>query len=103
MSVSNEQIFADTMCGVYCDDCDLALSKPDEWNCPKGEAKIFDYANALHDSRELIDTQEAIIKEMRAEIIALAGTYRDGFIEEYCSAILEKTKDYEQNASLKSI
>lgn len=101
--VTNEQIFADTMCGMYCNDCDLALSKPDAWNCPKGNAKVFDYAHDLHDARELIDKQTEMIKEMREEIgsvVAQESTtatkgelvYISNFTE--MRDILEKTKDY---------
>ena len=52
------------------------------------------YAADLLDARDLIDKQEAIIKEMREEIGQLALTYAGGGVESVCNNILEQTKDY---------
>jgi hypothetical protein len=87
MSVSNEQALSDKSCGLYCPDCELALSQPENWHCPHGETHVSKYAADLLEARELMN-------KVREEIGQLGLTYKGGGVEAVCNNILEQTKDY---------
>jgi len=79
MKVSNAQAMSDKTCGLYCSDCDLALSKPENWHCPHGETHVSKYAADLLEARDLLKKAIDLL--------------------EYCSEdpvndFLEKTKEY---------
>ena len=89
MRVTNTQVKADAICELYCPDCELAMSNPEEWHCPHGGKQVRAYALDLLESRE-------IIKEMREVIEAYAHgmKYDMNAIRVKADALLEKSKEF---------
>jgi hypothetical protein len=86
MRVTNEQAKADTICELYCPDCELANKMPENWQCTHGDIPTCRYAKDLLEARELI-------KEMREILNQCDSDITDGTCNK-AVAILAKSKDY---------
>jgi len=75
---------------MYCNDCDLAINKPADWCCPKGDAKLVDYAIDLNEARELIKEMRDILEGVK--YVCEKKLTKQGMIK-VCE-LLGKTKDY---------
>ena len=68
--VTDEQAQADAICELYCPDCELAISKPEDWKCQHGETAVRKYA------ADLLDTRAQLAIAVKAlEKIQKNGTY----------------------------
>jgi len=93
MRVTNEQIDAIRICHsqLQCSDCKYDKTLDD---CDPSKLQL---ASDLLDARELIEKQEAIIKEMREVLDATRKTYSNEILtlaKMRIDEVLEKTKDY---------
>lgn len=89
--VTNEQVDAEIICATSkgCSGC-----QREHEDCSQiTETNIAAFLD-LKDARELIDKQEAIIKEMREGINDMAVNPGGAFMLAKVTELLEKTKDY---------
>lgn len=70
MRVTNEQALSDKVCELYCPDCELAQSKPEDWKCPHGETHVRKYAADLLEARALIKELSDMMLEISQYSIA---------------------------------